>query len=749
MLRGMATFTFTSAGDRFGIGATVSCYLASAQSSPGVAPSGAAVTTAVVASSGSLTFTGLADDTAYVAWDGTHGRRFRTEKFETEGVVIDASLPPYNVTPGTTDQTANVQRALDAANAAVTVFDDGATGKEAVVILPIGYIKVTGLTIGSFTTLKGRGERTILQLTGASDANLIQGKNYGSATLFDNQVRIENLRLIGNSANQSTNLAPQTKLSADVAVGQVGTTLNVLDTTGFAAAGTLWVGYDWVTYTGKTGTSFTGVTQAGGSTYNLKKGMWVTPTNGKGHLIAMNGKRCRFRDIFGDTAVSSGIYLQGPDPIASGGQYGAENVIAESCRFVDCGRYGLEIGQNVPDGQIEHLVAGGYKGGMLVRSADWMFNILHFIGNNGSPVRAIPQALLIAASDFRGNSIYYDTYPGTRVVIDCGVQGLAIKDTSIGQQRSFQCSWGAVSGGQGVLFRGAVKAASTIARAAFINDNQALSPFACGYANGPFARTVGVQNLTALVGGKLQVLNAMDFEDSSAQGGPLAISTDTNIAYTGRQMSFAKLTADAAPGDAVLNVDSTAGFDASGTITVFSENGDVFTPMVVTYTGKTATTFTGCTGVLAALSTGERGTVSQHFFTGVSGGTLTNVTDLQSVTVDAGIVGSLTGLLVVAPQFRSFRVSRMRLQTADTFQITPGTSADRPMRTMGTASIAVGQTTAVVAHGLGEVPRRFATPTVDPQQRWWVTADATNLTFTLAAAAAGSAVTFDWAAEVF
>ncbi len=54
----------------------------------------------------------------------------------------------------------------------------------------------------------------------------------------------------------------------------------------------------------------------------------------------------------------------------------------------------------------------------------------------------------------------------------------------------------------------------------------------------------------------------------------------------------------------VINVDSTAGFPTSGTIYVITLVNSFYTQQLVTYTGTTATTFTGCTGGTGIMQTG-------------------------------------------------------------------------------------------------------------------------------------------------
>jgi hypothetical protein len=67
--------SFTVGGQRWADGTSVGAYLAAAWVNPPQAPSGVAVSTAVVAS-GSVTFTGLAERVAYVAYAAGVGVRF-------------------------------------------------------------------------------------------------------------------------------------------------------------------------------------------------------------------------------------------------------------------------------------------------------------------------------------------------------------------------------------------------------------------------------------------------------------------------------------------------------------------------------------------------------------------------------------------------------------------------------------------------------------------------------------------------
>lgn len=134
----MATFTFTSVGDFFGIGTSVSAYVPAGNPESASPVSGSAIATASVASDGSLTFTGLADDTRYVAYDVSSGKRkaFRTLPLvvvSDSGVI---SLAKYGaIGDGVTDCAGPMRRAVAAAAAWMTI-----TGRGATIELPTGVL---------------------------------------------------------------------------------------------------------------------------------------------------------------------------------------------------------------------------------------------------------------------------------------------------------------------------------------------------------------------------------------------------------------------------------------------------------------------------------------------------------------------------------------------------------------------------------------------------------------------------------
>lgn len=107
----MASFTFSSVADVFPVGASVSAYLPAGN--PQSRITGSAVATATVQSDGSLVFSGLADDTAYVAYDGSRYKSFRSAPLLGSGSEVNVKR--YGATGlGLASDAAAIQAAFDA-----------------------------------------------------------------------------------------------------------------------------------------------------------------------------------------------------------------------------------------------------------------------------------------------------------------------------------------------------------------------------------------------------------------------------------------------------------------------------------------------------------------------------------------------------------------------------------------------------------------------------------------------------------
>jgi hypothetical protein len=125
----MATATLSSVADKFPVGTTVTVYPLSnwptGAQPPAGAPIGSSTTTAVVASAGSLAFTGLTDDTRYVA-TASVGGTYRYLNFitaRTQSVAgtlrrIAIGYQRFDATAITTGQVVGENFAVSGSNAA-------------------------------------------------------------------------------------------------------------------------------------------------------------------------------------------------------------------------------------------------------------------------------------------------------------------------------------------------------------------------------------------------------------------------------------------------------------------------------------------------------------------------------------------------------------------------------------------------------------------------------------------------------
>lgn len=152
----MASVTLPSVADRFGVGTTVSAFPRS--NFPGFwdrtgTPPGSATTTAVVASSGSLTFTGLTDGTAYEAYATGHGYvSFRTPPSPAGDVVLAWTGPGASYAAGqVATNSGQTYVAVDAHVSGATFGGDAAhwsvlpEGSSNVTFTPAGTIAATNV----------------------------------------------------------------------------------------------------------------------------------------------------------------------------------------------------------------------------------------------------------------------------------------------------------------------------------------------------------------------------------------------------------------------------------------------------------------------------------------------------------------------------------------------------------------------------------------------------------------------------
>lgn len=153
---------------------------------------------------------------------------------------------------------------------------------------------------------------------------------------------------------------------------------------------------------------------------------------------------------------------------------------------------------------------------------------------------------------------------------------------------------------------------------------------------------------------------------TGAAGGTGIIRTGSYVAQTNRATTIAVGSNGLNLPQATINVASTTGFPASGTIRVIT-NGNSGGTQTVTYTGVTATTFTGCAGGTGTMATGNS----------VSSLPITGNADLLLIGTDFGnriIYGSPTtgtGHIFNTPSntlydFQVNSISQIRIQANDT-----------------------------------------------------------------------------------
>jgi hypothetical protein len=187
-------------------------------------------------------------------------------------------------------------------------------------------------------------------------------------------------------------------------------------------------------------------------------------------------------------------------------------------------------------------------------------------------------------------------------------------------------------------------------------------------------------------------------------------------------------------------------FAASGRLLI-GGNG-VMTPIQVTYTGYDGNNFTGVSGLAVDLPAGVY--ITQDFLVGVTGATTTTGYADNAVISAAG-QNAFTGMRVDLDYANLWTNPPQRHSGADLLTFGRGWMLNgNPSWFERVVTVLSGQTAIVTAHGLLATPTWFtATPHADPGSgvRYWVTADATNVTVTISSAAGGSGLAFTVTAE--
>ncbi len=580
---------------------------------------------------------------------------------------------------------------------------------------------------------------TEIRMEAGANGNVLQSEAWGTPTALDLGGFIDRLTLNGNASEQTATIAPESIVTAVTAISEASETLPVVSTTGFAASGKLWVGESLCTYTGKTSTSFTGVTTTYGS-FSATVEMLVVPYGGVGHGLAIQGARIVVgADTVAMNCVGSGIVTQGASPTLAGYE-----ILIQGKRSELNGRYDMEILPHAADGQVSAFVgfASGL-GSIFVGAGDWSWGELHPTGNLVYGKGQLAKQLIrICASYQRFSKVILDSAPYDAVRIDALSYNQPITDITI-HGETYKSS--SASGGAGLGISGYGNGASKVER---LNINMGVADRVYT-AFSPYPRTqlVGVQNLEAPPGGKVQVLSALGFSPlGSAAGGTISVSGSGTLAYTGSTSVGTYLTEAAEIGATTLKLFSTAGLAASGIVTAYpAPSGGATTAKRIAYTGISGNELTGVSGVTEALPL--RTGAAQHFLTGVTGGTGTAVADATQMIQSAEMVGKARQ--IVTSGFAHFRVEK-NVQSPTTaspkLRVTWVESGTTPSYNpfLGTIKIAVGATEGSVAHNLHGTPNFYeGTPTTDPQQRWWLTVTSTTVVAHLSAAAATSEVTFN------
>lgn len=149
----MATITLRN--NVFAVADTVSLYLASAKAPGASAPSGSAITTADVASDGTLTFTGLTEGVDYIAYkSGTGAVNFKASSPTRTTAMADARMSSW----AGTAVASNIDRRAAVAN--LTATTSGTLFVAGGLVLPAGQ---TVSTITAFSATTAGGTLTVQQ----------------------------------------------------------------------------------------------------------------------------------------------------------------------------------------------------------------------------------------------------------------------------------------------------------------------------------------------------------------------------------------------------------------------------------------------------------------------------------------------------------------------------------------------------------------------------------------------------------
>lgn len=666
--------------------------------------------------------------------------------------------------------------AFSSINAAFTALNAAGGGR-----VEIGYGNFSAtakLVRPSGSMVRGLGkDMTTVTLAGGVNGNVIEDATWGSTSTIGYGGGVEGLTINANKSGQ-THVAAQAFNTTTITLSGSPTTVYVRDASAWqtrgVTSGTLWIGDNLCNFTGLTNTGtaydpanptttgwqFTGVTTVGGGSKTYNPEALITPGASWGHGIAYQSAYTVTRDVNVLEPMGSGACYQGTQ-----GASAVENR-RYGCRTQRANRYSLEISPNAPDGVSEgETGANGKLGDLLAMSVNWDWGSYHpqgvwFENHNG---RNAPYAVVIAAAKHRFKGVNFDSFPGGLVQINLAWRQQHVDSVRIDGD-VFRASWAGSGHGTVVSFYGQQDNAALAARGIDVRMGM----------RGRFLRQLDLQPTTetALVSGgsyttpasgaagtNLQVLSTLAFSPlGSAVAGTLQLinsagATIDTISYTDRSAATAWTSATVSAGATSLPLDDATDFAAGGGTVAVMPQSTSTAPVashLVTYTGKTGNTLTGIpasgTGSIPEALPLDAG-VSQHYLTGVrstGAGGVTVPDGTTVVQVNRRITNASVQMDTDSAQHRRNGTPVYPMSGVSGAQVRlRGMVLDKPNPMAGSVTIGVGSASASVAHNLNAKPTTYgATPIGDPQQRFWVTADATNITVNLAANAVGSSVAF-------
>lgn len=194
----MASITLNSVADRFPVGQSVSAYRAVAWT--GNAPAGSPAATATVASSGSVTFSGLDENEGYVAYALVSGaKRFISFRTVLEDLV-SAGLPDADpgqalvrsagdtgwnpsFIGGDTYDAREAGVLGDGSNQTAALLDAITQAGSRTILLPDGDIVLDDVPITTSVRIQGIPAKTVLWLNNRSATNILQSTVVGNSML--------------------------------------------------------------------------------------------------------------------------------------------------------------------------------------------------------------------------------------------------------------------------------------------------------------------------------------------------------------------------------------------------------------------------------------------------------------------------------------------------------------------------------------------------------------------------------------